>query len=234
MLFPNNHCLHHINPIEMIASLQWLKECYPFEMPIQALADGLTMLGIEVESIRDDAAVYAGFVTGKVLHREAHPNADSLSLCTVTNGSTESVIICGAPNVGAGQTVIIAQSGAIVPNGGFAIGKRKIRGIESNGMICSRFELNLGEDDGGIWVLPENTPIGMPLSDMLGMNDILLEIGITPNRADCLSHIGLAREIAILSGSSQKAIIPGKEEALKAYENRGNESNPGISIQDSE
>ncbi len=218
----------------MIASLQWLKECYPFEIPIQALADGLTMLGIEVESIRDDAAVYTGFVTAKVLHREAHPNADSLSLCTVTNGSTESVIICGAPNVDAGQTVIIAQSGAIVPNGGFAIGKRKIRGIESNGMICSKFELNLGEDDGGIWVLPENTPIGMPLSDMLGMNDILLEIGITPNRADCLSHIGLAREIAILSGSSHKVTIPGKEEALKAYEFRGNESNPSISIEDSE
>ena len=77
----------------MIASLQWLKECYPFEMPIQVLADGLTMLGIEVESIRDDAAEYAGFVTGKVLLREPHPNADSLSLCTVSNGSTESVII---------------------------------------------------------------------------------------------------------------------------------------------
>ena len=234
MFFAYNHCLHHINLIAMIASLQWLKECYPFEMPIQVLADGLTMLGIEVESIRDDAAEYAGFVTGKVLLREPHPNADSLSLCTVSNGSTESVIICGAPNVDAGQTVIIAQSGAIVPNGGFSIGKRKIRGIESNGMICSRFELNLGEDDGGIWVLPDNTPIGMPLSDMLGLNDVLLEIGITPNRADCLSHIGLAREIAILSGSSQKVTIPGKEQALQAYGNRGHTSNPGISIEDSE
>jgi phenylalanyl-tRNA synthetase beta chain len=218
----------------MIASLQWLKECYSFEMPMQQLADGLTMLGIEVESIRDDAAVYAGFVTGKVLHKEAHPNADSLSLCTVTNGSQESVIICGAPNVAAGQTVIIAQSGAIVPNGGFAIGKRKIRGIESNGMICSKFELNLGEDDGGIWVLPEETPIGMPLAEMLGMNDIILEIGITPNRADCLSHIGLSREIAILAGGKEKVNIPGKEQALLAYEQRGNEGNPSISIEDPE
>lgn len=226
--------LHHIFPNVMIASLQWLKECFPFDLPIQTLADGLTMLGIEVESIRDDAAVYAGFVTGKVLKREAHPNADSLSLCTVTNGSQESIIICGAPNVDAGQTVIIAQSGAIVPNGGFAIGKRKIRGIESNGMICSKFELNLGEDDGGIWVLPNETPIGMPLSEMLGMNDVILEIGITPNRADCLSHIGLAREIAILEGSSQKVRIPGKEEALKVYEHRAHEGNPSISIEDSD
>ena len=218
----------------MIASLQWLKECYPFEMPIQTLADGLTMLGIEVESIRDDAATYTGFITGKVLKREAHPNADSLSLCTVTNGSEESIIICGAPNVDAGQTVIIAQSGAIVPNGGFAIGKRKIRGIESNGMICSKYELHLGEDDGGIWVLPPDTPIGMPLSELLGINDTILEIGITPNRADCLSHIGLAREIAILTGNSQKVTIPGKEEAIQVYEQRSHHGNPTITIEDPE
>lgn len=218
----------------MIASLQWLKECYPFEMPIQTLADGLTMLGIEVESIRDEAAAYTGFITGKVLKREAHPNADALSLCTVTNGSEESIIICGAPNVDAGQTVIIAQSGAIVPNGGFAIGKRKIRGIESNGMICSTYELNLGEDDGGIWVLPNDTPIGLPLAELLGINDIFLEIGITPNRADCLSHIGLAREIAILAGNSQKVMIPGKEEALHVYEQRAHAGNPTITIENPE
>ena len=160
----------------MIASVNWLKECYPFQKPIAEVADGLTMLGIEVEAIRDESAIYTGFVTGKVVSREPHPNADSLSICTVNTGTSEVIIICGAPNVDAGQTVVVAQSGACVPNGGFTIGKRKIRGIESNGMICSKHELNLGEDDGGIWVLPDDTPIGIAFAEFLGMTDILLEI----------------------------------------------------------
>ena len=217
----------------MIASLQWLQECYPFQKPMSELTDGLTMLGIEVESIHDEGDKYKGFVTGKVLGKEAHSNADSLSVCMVNTGASESVIICGAPNVDAGQTVIVAQEGALIPNGGFTIGKRKIRGIESNGMICSKHELNIGEDDGGIWVLPQDTPIGMPLKEFLG-TDILLEIGITPNRADCLSHIGLAREIACLEGNAEAVRFPGKAEALSLYSTHRNEGNPSITIQDSD
>lgn len=218
----------------MIASVNWLKECYPFQKPISEVADGLTMLGIEVEAIRDESAIYAGFVTGKVLSREPHPNADALSICTVNTGISEVIIICGAPNVDAGQTVVVAQSGACVPNGGFTIGKRKIRGIESNGMICSKHELNLGEDDGGIWVLPDNTPIGIALSEFLGLNDILLEIGITPNRADCLSHIGLAREIACLENNIASVNIPASDQAEAVYSLHLSEGNPSIVIEDSE
>ena len=218
----------------MIASVNWLKECYPFKKGIAEVADGLTMLGIEVEAIREDSAKFKGFVTGKVVNKEAHPNADSLSVCTVNTGKEEVIIICGAPNVQAGQTVIVAESGAIIPNGGFTIGKRKLRGIESNGMICSKHELNLGEDDGGIWVLPDDTPIGMALANVLGMDDIFLEIGITPNRADCLSHMGLAREIACFEENIHRFKTPGIEEAEKTYTSHRAEGNPTIKIQDAD
>ena len=219
----------------MIASQNWLKECYSFTKSPNELADGLTMLGIEVESIKDNSSVFKGFYTGKVVSREPHPNADKLSICMVQTGKDERIIICGAPNVAAGQHIIVATDGAIVPNGGFSIGKRSIRGVESNGMICSKFELNLGEDDGGIWVLPENTPIGIPLADFIESNDIIYEIGITPNRADCLSHIGLAREIACLENQPNQLKIPGKEAALQAYAGRTMYNQlPSITINNSE
>ncbi|MFM7157280.1 MAG: phenylalanine--tRNA ligase subunit beta, partial [Bacteroidota bacterium] len=218
----------------MIASVKWLKECYPFKKDIANVAQGLTMLGIEVEAIQDESAKFKGFVTGKVVRKESHPNADSLSVCTVDTGNEESIIICGAPNVDAGQTVIVAQFGAIIPNGGFSIGKRKLRGIESNGMICSKHELQLGEDDGGIWVLPNDTPIGLPLADALGMDDIYLEIGITPNRADCLSHMGLAREIACFEDNIKDFMIPGLAESEAVYATHRAEGNPTVTIQDSD
>lgn len=189
----------------MIISQQWLKEFVDFSLSPAELSDGLTMLGLEIESVRDEGSRFKGFFTGHVVQREKHPNADKLSICTVTlDGISTRTIICGAPNVDTGQNVIVATEGAIVPNGGFAIARRKIRGIESNGMICSRAELGLGEDDGGIWVLPEHVQPGIPLADFLGIADIIYEVGITPNRADCLSHLGIAREIQCLLGD-----IPG-------------------------
>ncbi|MBI3260538.1 MAG: hypothetical protein HYZ54_13855 [Ignavibacteriae bacterium] len=189
----------------MKISQAWLKEYIDFPHSPEELSDALTMLGIEVEAIHDDGKKFNGFFTGKVLTREKHPNADKLSVCTVTLGEGEQTIVCGAPNVSAGQTVVVATQGAIVPAAGFEISIRKIRGIESNGMICSRAELGIGEDDGGIWVLPDDVPIGTPLAEYLGINDIIYEIGITPNRADCLSHIGIAREIASLQNTKLKS-----------------------------
>ncbi|MFN8359029.1 MAG: phenylalanine--tRNA ligase subunit beta [Candidatus Kapaibacterium sp.] len=186
----------------MKISNNWLKEFVNFTHTPDELSDALTMLGIEVEAMEDEGRKFRGFFIGKVLTREKHPNADKLSVCTVTLGEGEQTIVCGAPNVAAGQTVVVATQGAIVPSAGFEIALRKIRGVESNGMICSRAELGVGEDDGGIWVLPEGTPLGMPLADYLGVNDIIYEIGITPNRADCLSHLGIAREIAALDATS--------------------------------
>ncbi len=185
----------------MKISQSWLKEYINFPHSPEEISDALTMLGIEVEAIDVEGKQFDKFYIGKVLSREKHPNADKLSVCTVTLGQAEQTIVCGAPNVAAGQTVVVATQGAIVPSAGFEIALRKIRGIESNGMICSRAELSIGDDDGGIWVLPDDAPIGTPLAEYLGVHDVIYEIGITPNRADCLSHIGIAREIAALLSS---------------------------------
>lgn len=181
----------------MLISERWLKEFVDFTCTPHELDAILTMLGLEVDRIDNPAERFRGFVVGHVETREKHPNADKLSVCTVAIGSGHvNTIVCGAPNVAAGQRVAVALEGAVVPNGGFTIAKRKLRGVESNGMICSQEELGLGSDHDGIWVLPEAAPVGKPLAEYLGLDDVLYEISITPNRADCLSHLGIAREIA--------------------------------------
>ena len=185
----------------MIISLKWLKEYIDFGYTPEELDSILTMLGIEVESISYPARQYDGFFVGIVLEKGMHPDADKLSVCKVDYGNGETTVICGAPNVAKGQKVAVATIGAIVPKFGFAIEKRKIRGILSEGMICSQSELLLGEDSDGIWVLPDDAPIGLPLAQWLHLDDVLMEISLTPNRADCLSHIGIAREIAAYSGT---------------------------------
>lgn len=192
----------------MTISLNWLKEIVDIPYSLEELDYTLTMLGLEVEKIHTSGSEFQGFVIGKVIAKEKHPDADKLSVCRVFDGTEERQIICGAPNVEAGQTIVVALPGAKVPNGGFEIAKRKIRGIESHGMICSQAELGIGEDTGGIWVLPDDTHPGTPLAQYLGLEDTILEMGITPNRADCLSHIGIAREIAARTGSSLRIPQP--------------------------
>lgn len=180
----------------MLVSHKWLKEFVDFDYTPQELDDILTMLGIEVEGIVNYNEKYKNFYVGKVLESEKHPNADKLSVCQVDFGKDVRTVVCGAPNVAKGQNIVFADIGAHIPQGGFKIEKRKVRKIESEGMICSQAELELGEDASGILVLPETAQLGMPLAEYLGLNDIIYEIGITPNRADCLSHLGIAREIA--------------------------------------
>ncbi|MBX3042703.1 MAG: phenylalanine--tRNA ligase subunit beta [Candidatus Kapabacteria bacterium] len=185
----------------MKLSLNWLKEIIDFEMTPEQLDASLTMLGIEVEGIENPAKKLDGFFVAYVNEKQNHPDADKLSVCQVTIGGDDLQVICGAPNVDKGQKVVLGTSGAIVPSAGFKLEKRKIRGIESNGMICSQKELELGEDESGIWVLPYDAPVGKSLAEYLGVNDVIFEISVTPNRADCLSHIGIAREIAALNGN---------------------------------
>ena len=156
----------------------------------------LTDLGLEVEDVVDTSSALKSFVVGKVVSKEAHPKADKLSVCTVDVGAGTRTIVCGAANVAAGQTVPVALVGAVVPSAGFAIEERPLRGITSQGMICSQAELNLGEDASGIWVLRDDLTIGQPLAEALGIDDVIYDIAITPNRADCLSHVGIARELA--------------------------------------
>ncbi len=180
----------------MLVSHKWLKEFIDFDYTPQELDDILTMLGIEVEGIVDYKEKYNNFYIGEVLESEKHPNADKLSVCRVDSGDSVKTVVCGAPNVAAGQKIVFAAIGAKIPGAGFTIEKRAVRKIKSEGMICSQAELELGDDESGIWVLPDDAQVGKPLAEYQGLDDIIYEIGITPNRADCLSHIGIAREIA--------------------------------------
>lgn len=188
----------------MNISNNWLKEFIDFEYSPTEIDAILTGLGIEVEHIIDNSSKYKNFFIGEVLTKEKHPNADKLSLCTVDYGQGIKNIVCGAPNVEAGQKVVVAALGAVVPNGGFVIEKRAVRKIDSEGMICSVSELDLPGDGHGILVLPADSVVGTELADFLNVNDIIYEISVTPNRADCLSHLGIAREISAYSGKPIK------------------------------
>ncbi|QLA15072.1 phenylalanine--tRNA ligase subunit beta [Desulfolutivibrio sulfoxidireducens] len=184
----------------MLLSLAWLREFTPYDGTPQALADRLTMLGLEVEDIHDPFAGLSGVVVGQVLTRDPHPEADKLSLCTVDVGGPEALsIVCGAPNVAAGQHVPVAVIGATLPNG-MTIKKSKIRGQLSCGMICSESELGLSEESAGIMVLAGQPVPGARLAEALGLDTCVLDVSITPNRADCLSVLGLARETAMAFG----------------------------------
>ncbi|MBM2813569.1 MAG: Phenylalanyl-tRNA synthetase subunit beta [Ignavibacteria bacterium] len=189
----------------MYISLNWLHEFIEFSYTPAELEKILTMLGIEVDSVIDYGKKYQNFIIAHIDNWEKHPDADKLSICTVSTGENKPrSVICGAPNAAAGQKVVLGIEGAIVPQNSIEIAKRKIRGVESQGMICSQFELELGDDKSGIWVLPNDAPIGTTLAEYINLNDIVFEIGITPNRADCLSHLGIAREISAYSGDPLK------------------------------
>lgn len=183
----------------MKLSLNWLKELVDLpEISTPEIIHLLTMSGLEVEEAIDQNEIYKNFVVGYVKEKKKHPNADKLSLCTVSTGNQDYQVVCGAPNVDAGQKVVFAQSGAVVPKGNFRISKAKIRGIESNGMICSEAELQLSDNHEGIMVLDSEIKEGSLISEALHLNDTMLEIAITPNRPDALSHIGVARDLAAI------------------------------------
>ncbi len=177
----------------MKISYNWLKKFVDFDLSPQELAKALTSIGVET-SVVSSGCAWSGVITAKVLEKQKHPNADKLSLCSVSDGKNTYSVVCGAANVEAGQTIPLAVIGAVLP-GGFEIKRSKIRGVESEGMICSEQELGLKEKSEGILVLDENTEIGSPLEAVLGELDSILEIEITTNRGDCLSHLGVAREI---------------------------------------
>ncbi|HEX6455090.1 MAG TPA: phenylalanine--tRNA ligase subunit beta, partial [Solirubrobacterales bacterium] len=185
----------------MRVPLSWLREyCDPGIEPA-ALADRLVMTGTEVERLdRVGPASAAGFVVGKVLEREQHPNADRLSVCRVDTGDGERTIVCGAPNVDAGQTVAVVLPGATMP-GGMKIRKAKLRGVPSEGMILSAAELEIAEEADGIIVLDDGPAPGTPLGEVLPLGESVLEIEVTPNRTDCFGVYGVAREVHAISGA---------------------------------
>jgi phenylalanyl-tRNA synthetase beta chain len=182
----------------MKVSLQWLKELVPVKAPVGELAKTLTMGGLEVEEITPVAGEFSGIVVGYVKSVAPHPNADKLRVTEVDAGTGETLqIVCGAPNVAAGQKVPCALVGARLP--GLEIKKAKLRGIESSGMLCSARELGLSEDHAGLLVLDDDAPIGRDVREVLGLDDVYFTVKLTPNRGDCLSMFGIARDLAAMA-----------------------------------
>ena len=182
----------------MKVSLNWLNDYIDLKgISTGDIVDSLTMSGLEVEDVVDQKEMYKNFIVGFVEKKEKHPNADKLSVCTVSTGEDSLKVICGARNVERGQKVVFAPVGSIIPKGNIKL-KAKIRGVESSGMICAEDELLLSEDHSGIMVLDPKLKEGTPMADALNLNDVIMEIAITPNRPDALSHIGVARDLSTL------------------------------------
>lgn len=181
----------------MKISLNWLKQYVPVDIPATELAEKLTMAGMEVESVTERFQYLNAVVVGKIIDIAPHPNADKLRLCQVSIGEQIISVVCGAPNAAAGMKVPCALPGAVLP-GGLAVKKSTIRGEASAGMLCSETELELGLDTSGLMILSDELDEGVCLNTALNLSDTVLEIDLTPNRPDCLSFIGIAREVATM------------------------------------
>ena len=197
MYIVNREIVNYMN-----ISYKWLKEYVDFDLTPQQTADALTSIGLEVGSVEEVQSIKGGLkglVVGEVLTCEMHPNSDHLHVCSVNIGEAEpSQIVCGAPNVAAGQKVVVATLGTVLYDGDqeFTIKRSKLRGVESLGMICAEDEIGVGTDHSGIIVLPQDTPVGMPAAEYYQLeSDYVIEVDITPNRADACSHYGVARDL---------------------------------------
>ncbi|WP_428355376.1 phenylalanine--tRNA ligase subunit beta [Methyloprofundus sp.] len=177
----------------------WLRELVNPALDTQALVEQITMAGLEVDSVKPAAAEFSGVVVGEVVSVDAHPDADKLRICNVAVGESEPLqIVCGASNVREGLKIPAALIGAVLP-GNFKIKKSKLRGEQSFGMLCSEKELGLATDADGLMELAADAPVGTDIREYLSLNDQLIEVDLTPNRADCLSVEGIAREVALLN-----------------------------------
>ncbi|MDA8922250.1 phenylalanine--tRNA ligase subunit beta [Gammaproteobacteria bacterium] len=185
----------------MIFSESWLREFVDPGMATAELVETLTMAGLEVDGVTPAASQFSGIVVGRVESAEQHPDADKLSVCRVSDGTTEFQVVCGAPNVRVGLLVPFARVGAVLDGGDkpFKIKAAKLRGVESNGMLCSAEELGLAESSDGLLELPETLSLGADIRLALSLDDQLIELDLTPNRGDCLGMIGLAREVGVLA-----------------------------------
>ena len=213
----------------MLISLNWLKQYIDLDgIEINEMENSLTMIGQEVEKIEIAGSNLENVVTAKIIEKEMHPDSDHLTVCKVDNGKEILQIVCGASNHKAGDKVVLAQIGARLSED-FVIKKGKIRGKESCGMLCSEVELGIGSDKDGIIILPEDAPVGVPFKDYLGINDTVFELEITPNRPDCLSHIGIARELSAYYGKELKY----PETEIKSEISEKTSDNVKVSIEDS-
>lgn len=193
-------------------TLSWLKEHLDTTATLEQVRDALTMLGLEVEGIANPAETFKGFVVGYVVEAVQHPNADRLRVCKVDTGNGVVQVVCGAPNARTGMKGVFAPPGSYIPGTDLHLKVGKIRGEESNGMLCSMRELQLSDDHEGIIDLPADTKTGIPAAEALGLDDAVIEIKVTPNRGDCLGVHGIARDLAAAGLGTLK---PFKAERIK-------------------
>src|SRR6266436_6812549 len=178
-------------------TLRWLKEHLDTDVSLAAIVDKLTMIGLEVERVEDRAKELSAFTVAAVVSAEKHPNADKLKVCLVDTGSGAPVqVVCGAPNARAGMKGVFAPPGTRIPGTGLDLKVGTIRGVESRGMLLSERELSLSADHEGIIELSADAPVGKPFAEVLGLDDPVIEINLTPNRPDCTGVHGIARDLA--------------------------------------
>lgn len=185
----------------MIVTYNWLKEFVDCRLTPEELAHRLTMAGLEVDAMEHIGAGLDSVIVARLITVDPHPDADRLTVCQVDTGTGSVQVVCGAKNHRGGDLVALAQVGSVLP-GDFKIKKSKIRGLESQGMLCSEKELGLAAESAGIMILPPHLSLGIPVFEALGLKDVRFELGLTPNRADCLSLVGVAREIAAMTGNA--------------------------------
>jgi phenylalanyl-tRNA synthetase beta chain len=194
-------------------TLSWLKTHLDTSADLPTITRTLTMLGLEVEAVVDHAAEFKPFVVGDVVECKPHPNADRLRVCVVDTGGARLQVVCGAPNARTGMKGVFAVAGTTIPRTGLLLKKTTIRGVESNGMLCSAYEMGLSDDHEGIIELPADAPVGQPFAAVLGLDDPMLDVNVLPNRADCLGVRGIARDLAAAGLGSLKprgiAPVPG-------------------------
>src|SRR6202162_3064258 len=178
-------------------TLSWLKDHLDTDEPVEKLADKLTMIGLEVETLEDKAKALAPFTIARVISAEQHPNADRLRVCMVDTGTGDPVqVVCGAPNARTGMKGVFSAPGAFIPGKNMTLAVGTIRGVESRGMLMSEAELQISDDHDGIIELPEDAPVGQSYAAWARLDDPVIDINLTPNRPDCTGVHGIARDLA--------------------------------------
>ncbi|MBT7664444.1 MAG: hypothetical protein HN608_05935, partial [Rhodospirillaceae bacterium] len=177
-------------------TLAWLKDHLDTDATLVEITDKLTAIGLELEGVEDRATDLAPFTVGYVIEAKQHPNADRLRVCIVDTGDEHIQVVCGAPNARTGMKGVFAPSGTTIPGNGMLLKPSNIRGEASNGMLCSEREMGMSDEHDGIIDLPEDTPIGTPFAEIMGLDDPVVDINVTPNKQDCLGVRGIARDLA--------------------------------------
>src|ERR1700710_2690344 len=191
-------------------TLSWLKTHLDTDAPLERITDTLSAIGLEVEGVETPGEKLASFRIAHVVEAVQHPNADRLRACKVDAGNGIVSVVCGAPNARTGMKAVFAAPGAFIPGSGITLKVGEIRGVQSAGMLLSAREMGLGDDHAGIIELPADAPVGVPYATYSGLDDPIIDISVTPNRGDCFSVRGVARDLAAAGIGTLKPFRPGK------------------------